>query len=61
MGGGGGRPPPPPPPPKAMLDPGRGGSRILGKGGSDKYIQNWGRVREGARPSRDSKGVLGER
>ena len=28
----------------------RGGSRILGKGGSDKYSQNWGRVREGARP-----------
>ena len=28
----------------------RGGSRILGKGGSDKYIHNWGR-------SRDSKGV----
>ena len=28
----------------------RGGSRILGKGGSDKYIHNWGRVREGARP-----------
>ena len=26
----------------------RGGSRILGKGGSDKYIYNWGRVREGA-------------
>ena len=35
----------------------RGGSRILGKGGSDKYIQNWGRVREGRAPSRDSKGV----
>ena len=29
----------------------RGGSRILGKGGS-KYIHNWGRVR-------DSKGVWG--
>ena len=38
----------------------RGGSRILGKGGSDKYIHNWGRVREGACPSRDSKGVWGE-
>ena len=37
----------------------RGGSRILGKGGSDKYIHNWGRVREGACPSRDSKGVWG--
>ena len=32
-------------------------------GGSDKYIHNWGRVREGAlrgsTPSRDSKGVWG--
>ena len=28
-------------------------------GGSDKYIQNWGEVREGACPSRDSKGVWG--
>ena len=28
----------------------RGGSRILGKGGSDKYIHNWGRVLEGACP-----------
>ena len=30
----------------------RGGSRILGKGGSDKNIHNWGR-------SRDSKGAGG--
>ena len=30
----------------------RSGFRILGKGGSDKYIHNWGRVR-------DSKGVWG--
>ena len=37
----------------------RGGSRVLGKGGSGKYIHNWGRVREGACPSRDSKGVWG--
>ena len=28
----------------------RGGSRILEKGGSDKYIHNWGRVREGDFP-----------
>ena len=28
----------------------RGGSRVVGKGGSDKYIHNWGRVREGACP-----------
>ena len=28
----------------------RGGSRIMGKGGSDKHIHNWGRVREGACP-----------
>ena len=28
----------------------RGGSRILGKGGSNKYIHNWGRVREGEVP-----------
>ena len=34
----------------------RGGSRILGKGGSGKYIHYWG---EGACPSRDSKGVWG--
>ena len=37
----------------------RGGSRILGKEGSDKYIHNWGRVRGGRAPSRDSKGVWG--
>ena len=37
----------------------RGGSRILGKGGSDKYIHNWGRVREGACPCRNSKWVWG--
>ena len=29
------------------------------RGGSDKYIHNWGRVREGAYPSRDSKRVWG--
>ena len=34
----------------------RGRSRNLGKGGSDKYIHNWGRVWEGACPSSDSKG-----
>ena len=37
----------------------RGGSRIWGKGGSDKYIHNWGKVREGACPSRDGKRVWG--
>ena len=29
------------------------------RGGANKYIRNWGRVREGACPSRDSKGVWG--
>ena len=28
----------------------RGGSRVLGKGGSNKDIHHWGRVREGACP-----------
>ena len=38
----------------------RGGSRILGKGGSDKYIHNWGEGGGGgACPLRDSKGVWG--
>ena len=31
----------------------------FGKGGCDKYIHKWGRVQEGACPSRDSKGVWG--
>ena len=44
--------------PYLLLGP-RGGSRIWGKGGSDKYIHNWGKVREGACPSRDGKRVWG--
>ena len=36
-----------------MADPG-----FLEKGGSDKYIHNWGSVRVGACPSRDSKVVF---
>ena len=31
----------------------------MGKGGSDKYIHNWGEEREGACLSCDSKGVWG--
>ena len=35
----------------------RGGSRILGKGGSDKYIHKWGEGTGGGVPLPDSKGV----
>ena len=44
------------------MPPSKGGSRILGKGGGGGLINiltTGGRVREGACPSRDSKGVWG--
>ena len=37
----------------------RGGSRTLGKGGSDKYIHKWGEGTGGGVPLPDSKGVWG--
>ena len=42
-----------------LISSDRGGSRIMEKGGSDKYIHNWGGYGRGRAPSRDSKRVWG--